>query len=543
MTRKIQLNLARKYRSKRFNELIGQELPVALLKNGLKLHKFFPVYLFYGLQGSGKTSTGRIFAAAVNCKLLDKFQKDSSIKDFPCLECESCKAMLKGNHPDFIEIDAASHTGVDNVRQIIEAASFLPAIGLKKIYLIDETHMLSKAAFNAFLKILEEPPQRALFILATTQVDKVLPTVRSRSFQLFFEPISVAILVKHLETICKKEKVKFESEALKIIAAESAGSVRDAINLVEMMRLSRETITVAGVNKNLGIIADNKLIELLKVALFGSQKDLLLRISEVGIQNFSPQMLFKRFVLLIQALIRACHGVEYDGYLNFGEEIKSITNEMNSRELATILEFFYRFEPQFTRSSTKHAILEMILCKISELRSQKNLAFNAEMMEEKGRIELEKLKMEKEIPQKNFESADKRWAEFLKEVEKIGNPFVSSIFKQGEFMNFDRSKGLCVSFSKRFEFYKEWLLENKKFWNPALEKVFGIDVNLIPEFSKNNIRDFIATTSEISKNEAKRNKEKILEFDVSDKDKWKKANELLRVFPGKISVIEGNSDG
>src|SRR4029079_7469323 len=145
---------------------------------------------------------------------LDAFAQRPQGMTFPCGLCISCEAMKQGKHPDFIEIDAASHTGVDNVRHIIEATSFLPQIGRKKIYLIDEAHMLSKAAFNAFLKILEEPPASVIFILATTDAQKIIDTVKSRCFQLFFTPIDETSLSNHLAAICKAENIQFESSGL-----------------------------------------------------------------------------------------------------------------------------------------------------------------------------------------------------------------------------------------------------------------------------------------------------------------------------------------
>ena len=146
------LNLARKWRPKDFKQIIGQEIPIKILLNSLYLKKLFPVYLFAGPRGCGKTSTARIFAAAINCEQLINFQNKPNSHSIPCLKCESCKSMLNAQHPDFIEIDAASHTGVENVRQILQNCVYIPLSGNKKIYLIDEAHMLSKASFNAFLK-------------------------------------------------------------------------------------------------------------------------------------------------------------------------------------------------------------------------------------------------------------------------------------------------------------------------------------------------------------------------------------------------------
>ena len=200
----MHLNLARTWRSKHFDELVGQPLVVRLVKNSLYRNLIFPVYLLSGMRGCGKTSVARIFAAALNCEALEQFQRSPQEQQLPCLTCSSCLAMLKMNHPDFIEIDAASHTGVDNVRSIIDAASFVPVLGKKKIYLIDEAHMLSKAAFNAFLKILEEPPTSVVFMLATTDPHKILETVTSRCFHLFFDPIDAQAVALHLANVCTR---------------------------------------------------------------------------------------------------------------------------------------------------------------------------------------------------------------------------------------------------------------------------------------------------------------------------------------------------
>ena len=148
-----QLNLARKWRSKNFDQIVGQDNSIKILKNSLYLDRLFPVYLFAGQRGCGKTTTARVFAAAINCERLEKFRVQPKDELLPCNECYSCTAILAGKHPDFIEMDAASHTGVENVRNIVDAATLLPVLGKKKIYLIDEAHMLSRAAFNAFLKI------------------------------------------------------------------------------------------------------------------------------------------------------------------------------------------------------------------------------------------------------------------------------------------------------------------------------------------------------------------------------------------------------
>ena len=309
----MHLNLARKWRSKHFDELVGQSLVVRLVKNSLYRNLIFPVYLLSGTRGCGKTSVARIFAAALNCEALDTFQKNPQTQQLPCLSCASCQAMQAMNHPDFIEIDAASHTGVDNVRSIIEAASFVPVLGRKKIYLIDEAHMLSKAAFNAFLKILEEPPVSVVFMLATTDPHKILDTVTSRCFQLFFDPIDTQAVTNHLMHICTQEGLAFEAEALSLIAQETEGSLRDALNLVERVRIAYPEITKESVIELLGKIDDERLHELLQVVLEGSVAKTLATIKKLELEKYNPVVVWKSFVEIIRLSIWVKNGVTPDG--------------------------------------------------------------------------------------------------------------------------------------------------------------------------------------------------------------------------------------
>jgi DNA polymerase-3 subunit gamma/tau len=256
------LNLARKLRPQTFDTIIGQDISVRMLKNGLYLRKFFPVYLFAGQRGCGKTSTARVFATAINCHTLELFQQKPTQYPVPCLTCDSCHAMLHSQHPDFIEIDAASNTGVDNVRQIIETASYIPLSGRKKIYLIDEAHMLSKAAFNAFLKILEEPPVTVHFILATTELQKIPETVLSRCFQLTFNAINHDSLKTYLLKVCETENVRIDNAALDVLIDETDGSARDALNLLEQVRFSTDYVTIEALLMILGKVSTNVMVTL-----------------------------------------------------------------------------------------------------------------------------------------------------------------------------------------------------------------------------------------------------------------------------------------
>jgi DNA polymerase-3 subunit gamma/tau len=236
--------LYRQYRPQKFNDLIGQEHIRTILKNAVKDGRISHAYLFTGPRGTGKTSSARILARAINCLNPEDGE--------PCNTCEICTSALNESLTDIIEMDAASHTGVDEMRDLIEKAQFSPSSAKRKVYIIDEVHMLSKSAFNALLKTLEEPPTNTHFILATTEAHKVIATIVSRCQRFDFHRIGDADIVNALKQISETEKIKAEPEALELIAINAHGGMRDAISLFEQMayngKLTREMIV-----KNLGL--------------------------------------------------------------------------------------------------------------------------------------------------------------------------------------------------------------------------------------------------------------------------------------------------
>src|SRR3954469_25732520 len=219
--------LARRYRSSTFDDLIGQDHVARTLKKAITSGRIAHAYLFCGTRGTGKTSTARILAKCLNCESSDAPTPD------PCGTCNSCTAIARGEDIDVIEIDAASNTGVDNVRDLINNAQFRPARSRFKVYIIDEVHMLSKSAFNALLKTLEEPPAHVKFILATTEPEKVLPTILSRCQRYDFRNIPTREIAAHLKNITKKEKIKADDDALFLVAKAGAGSMRDSLSLLD----------------------------------------------------------------------------------------------------------------------------------------------------------------------------------------------------------------------------------------------------------------------------------------------------------------------
>lgn len=255
----MHITLYRKYRPKNFEEVAGQREIVKAIKTSLRNGKTSHAYLFTGPRGVGKTTLARLIAKGVNCL-------KNGITDEPCNECESCLSISNGTFMDLIEIDAASNRGIDEIRQLKEKINYQPVKGRKKIYIIDEVHMLTKEAFNALLKTLEEPPEHVIFILATTEADKILPTIISRCQRYDFKTLSLNEMKEELNFICKNEGVTLPDEVAELIYESSGGSVRDAISILERIMITclGEDITLEKSEEVLGVTSVKKMGEFLK---------------------------------------------------------------------------------------------------------------------------------------------------------------------------------------------------------------------------------------------------------------------------------------
>lgn len=250
--------LHHKYRPQSFAQLVGQNAIATTLCSALQQQRIPPAYLFCGPRGTGKTSSARILAKSLNC-----IQTDNPTPT-PCGQCETCRSITKGSALDVIEIDAASNTGVDNIRELIERSQFAPVQCRYKVYVIDECHMLSTAAFNALLKTLEEPPERVVFVLATTDPQRVLPTIISRCQRFDFRRIPLEEMVAHLQTIANQEGIQIEPDALRLVAQVSQGGLRDAQSLLDQLSLLTEGVTVERVWDLVGAVPERNLLALVR---------------------------------------------------------------------------------------------------------------------------------------------------------------------------------------------------------------------------------------------------------------------------------------
>ena len=288
-----------KYRPLNLDELVGQEFISITLKQALISQKIAPAYLFNGPRGTGKTSSARIFAKSLNC--LSSKQPTPN----PCGKCELCIQIAEGNALDIIEIDAASNTGVENIREIIDRARFAPTQARWKVYVIDECHMLSTAASNALLKTIEEPPERVVFILATTNPERVINTIQSRCQKFDFKRISSNTIFHNLSAIANKESIKFEDQALKLIAKRSNGGMRDAQSLLDQLSLLPNGVTTKNVQNLLGEVSENDLTDLINALINNEPESLLISCNNlydagnepneilVGLLNITRDLLLK----------------------------------------------------------------------------------------------------------------------------------------------------------------------------------------------------------------------------------------------------------
>src|SRR5690349_1190950 len=302
--------LARKYRPQNFSELIGQDAMVQTLANAIERGRIAHAFLLTGVRGVGKTSTARLVAKALNCIGPDGLGGPTIN---PCGVCEQCRAIAEGRHIDVIEMDAASHTGVDDVREIIDAVRYASVSARYKIYIIDEVHMLSKSAFNALLKTLEEPPEHVKFLFATTEVDKVPLTVLSRCQRFDLRRIPAEKLAAHFAEVAKAEGVEVEPDALGMIAKAAEGSARDGLSILDQaIAHGAGAVTADQVRDMLGLADRGRIRRLLQLVLAGDANTALADLDEAHELGLDPAQLLRGLMENLHAATRAKAGATAD---------------------------------------------------------------------------------------------------------------------------------------------------------------------------------------------------------------------------------------
>ena len=330
--------LYRKYRPHDFDSLVGQEYTKKLLKNSVINNKFAHAYIFTGPRGTGKTSSAKIFAKAINCL--------HSVDGNPCNKCQNCVNF--DSSPDIIELDAASNNGVDDIREIINNVRLAPSSMKIKVYIIDEFHMLSTSAFNALLLTLEEPPKDVVFILATTDIQSVPITVLSRCQRFDFKPISLQDIENRLKFVCTEEKLNVTDDAIKEIAMMSNGGLRDALSILDQVAGSGEEIDVQNVIANFGGISNKKINQLLNYYENNNVAELIDYINEIKNDGIDIKVLIDKIITRIKSILIDIKLDKYQGNLNFDnlyslvfELNKLLTGERNGANYYDLLEIVF----------------------------------------------------------------------------------------------------------------------------------------------------------------------------------------------------------
>ena len=440
--RMLNITLYRKYRPQNFDEIAGQEFVLRAIKNSLRENKLSHAYLFTGPRGVGKTTIARLIAKGVNCL------NSENVTDNPCGECENCREISQGISMDMIEIDAASNRGIDEIRELKEKINYQPVKGRKKIYIIDEVHMLTKEAFNALLKTLEEPPAHVIFILATTEIDKIPDTVISRCQRYDFLPIDKKDIKKLLQNVAKKENIKIDDASLDLIYRKSEGSARDSFSIFEQVvsNFNNEEINLEKTQKALGVVPYVILEEFLNLIKKSDKEKLVDFIDKIWEDGLVIETFLKDFSYYLKEQFKKQTDLSVDFLLDTISAIFFTLNEFKYEEDKRLLGYVlvYELYKNQKKNSNKNKILETedftsnrsvidknyikdvsdhiykkVMSQISENSEIVNLAVTAEMTDMKKIKRAEELEnMEKADKNYNISVFSEKWRKILSGIKK-----------------------------------------------------------------------------------------------------------------------------
>ena len=533
--------LYRAYRPQTFKDVVGQEHIIKTLKNQIQNNNVGHAYLFCGTRGTGKTSTAKIFARAVNC--------EDSVNEEPCNECEVCKDILNDNNMDVIEIDAASNNSVDDIREIRENVKYTPAKCKYKVYIIDEVHMLSQGAFNALLKTLEEPPSYVIFILATTEPHKIPATILSRCQRFDFKRVTVKDMSSRMKEICEDVNVEVDDRALNLIARNSQGALRDALSILDQcMSFSENKIEYKDVVDLLGTVNVEQLFEMADYVIKEDTKKCLEILNEFVIWGKDIKNLIDDLIDHFRNLMVCKVSNDLDEIISLPEEIidqlKSQAETIETNEIIRILNILSVTQDDIKASSNPRVFAEVSIMKLSQpmfddskealLKRISNLEEvirsgnitvnnNQDKKEQVVTQEEEKYEEKEEIYYEEVKSEDvklveKSWENILTNIKKDRNMPVYAILREAKDFNVN-SNTLYIIFDDKFAFAKNKLSDVK-----TLSYIEGV------------VRDTINRSFGIKiilKSESKNIK---LEIEKEEKDKGEQI--LEEVFPKEILDIK-----
>ncbi|MFI3283627.1 MAG: DNA polymerase III subunit gamma/tau [Erysipelotrichaceae bacterium] len=399
--------LYRKYRPVSFKDVVGQNHIVQIIQNAINQDKISHAYLFCGPRGTGKTSMAKLLAKAVNCQSTEK----------PCGKCESCQEATNGSHPDIIELDAASNNGVEQIREIVEKVKYTPIIGKYKIYIIDEVHMLSTSAFNALLKTLEEPPGYVIFILATTDPQKVLPTIISRCQRYNFSKVTIEDIQKRLMGILDEEKVTYEKEALALIGELADGGVRDALSILEQcLAFDRSHVSVQMVSDVFGVASTKDKLKLLYDCHQTNVKEALNQFEKMMQEGVNIKRLTNDLLILLkEGLIYHLSKDETILHLLNKETASTMIATLDQQNLSHGISVLMKTQEQFKYCEDPKIYFEMALLKLSMTQGISQVSASSQetrraevptVKKEVGKVHIEKEVVKQEVKQQEIHQVE-----------------------------------------------------------------------------------------------------------------------------------------
>lgn len=411
----------REFRPKDFTRVVGQAHIVEILKNQIRTGNLGHAYLFSGIRGTGKTSCAKIFARAVNCL--------NPIDGNPCNECENCKMILEDKALEVVEMDAASNRRIDDIRELKEKVIYPPQIVKYKVYIIDEAHMITNEGFNALLKILEEPPKHLIFILATTEIDKLPDTIISRCQRFEFKRINNSDIVENINYVLNNLNVEIEEDGINLISELSSGAMRDALSLLDqVVATGKEKITIEDINECLGLVNLNMLFELSKSILNSSKNETIETFRNLVKNGKTPHNIiidlikhFRNIILVknIKKELTTLNDVEYKRYLEH-------SNKFEMNELIFILENLLDVEDKMKKSDMQNALAELLIIKICSFKKEKSeIEKRLETLEKiikSGNVKVdivEKEDISNEVEENNIESVQN--TEIIEDIENAEN--------------------------------------------------------------------------------------------------------------------------
>ena len=539
--------LALKYRPQTFDDLIGQEVVAETITNSIKADKIPNAYLFTGIRGIGKTTTARIVAKALNCS--------NGIENKCKIKCDNCDAITNSNHIDVLEMDAASKTGVDDVRDLIEFSRYGPTSAKYKIFIIDEVHMLSKQAFNALLKTLEEPPEYLKFIFATTEIKKIPITVVSRCQRFDLSRIKSSELLEFIKKIKDKENGKISDDALKLIVKISEGSVRDSLSLLDRALLSLDEgkeLDLNSAQKIFGYFDKSQLIDLFELILKGEETKVISIYRKIYDQGVEPKVFINDFLELLYYFknINSLTLESTNFSLNDEEfsKIKNLSNQIDSEVLILFWQFAISSLEEIDIVSNQHLSIEMFLIRLMHLSSVKS----------ENKIENVEANLKSENFVKNTETElTSKTINQIKNVaqeEKI-KPEVQTEIKAENKININAFEDLIEICSKKKEIKLKYELEKNvnlvKFEKNRIEISFNesLDKDFVKDLSSKLFEwtgeRWIITFSKLKGQMSVKDKEKNVKKQLMDEMKNSEIfKSVMDKFPdAELIDVNSNKDG